>query len=93
MSAEKCLSLHQIFNCDETGLNFCLLPQSSIASSFEQSADGRKKSMDRVTLNDCSNASGSIKLPVHVIGNAKKPRCFKGTNMGFSSTVVKQMRG
>lgn len=28
---EKCLSLHQIFNCDKTGLNFCLLSQSSLA--------------------------------------------------------------
>lgn len=48
--------------------------------------------MDRVTLNVCSNASGSMKLPVHVIGKAKKPGCFKGTNMDLS-TVVKQMRG
>ena len=77
---EKGLSLHQIFNCDETGLNFRLLPESSLASSFEKSADGRKKSKDRVTLNVCSNTTGSIKLPVHLIGKAKKPRCFKGTN-------------
>ena len=37
--------------------------------------------MERVTLNVCSIASGSIKVPVLVIGKAKKPRCFKGTNM------------
>lgn len=80
MCEEKGLSLHQIFSCDETGLNFHLLPESSLASSYEKSADGRKKSLDRVTLNVCSNASGSIKLPVQVIGKAKKPRCFKGTN-------------
>ncbi len=81
MCEEKTLSLHQIFNSDETGPYFRLLPDSSLASSFEKSADGRKKSKDRVTLNVCSNPTGSIKLPVHLIGKAKKPRCFKTTNM------------
>ena len=77
----KGYSLDQIFNCDETGLNFRLLPTKTLAQSFEKSADGRKKSKDRVTLNLCSNASGTIKLPVHLIGKAKKPRCFKGVDM------------
>ena len=53
-------SHNQIFNCDETGLNFRLLPDVTLASSFEKSADGRKKSKDRVTLNLCSNASCTI---------------------------------
>ena len=74
-------SLDQIFNCDETGLNFRLLPTKTLAMSFEKSADGRKNSKDRVTVNLCSNASGTIKLPPHVIGKAKRPRCFKGVNM------------
>ena len=77
----KSYSLDQIFNCDETGLNFRLLPTKTLAQSFEKSADGRKKSKDRVTLNLCSNASGTIKLPVHLFGKAKKPRCFKGVDM------------
>ena len=39
-------------NCDETGLNFRLLPDVTLASSFEKSADGRKKPVKiRVTLN------------------------------------------
>lgn len=37
-------SLDQIFNCDETGLNFRLLPTKTLAQFFEKSADGRKKS-------------------------------------------------
>jgi hypothetical protein len=40
---EKNLLLNQIFNCDETGLRYTLLPESTLASSFEKSADGRKK--------------------------------------------------
>ena len=56
LSLHKAYSLDQIFNCDETGLNFGLLPAKTLARSFEKSADGRKKSKDRVTLNLCSNA-------------------------------------
>jgi len=78
---EKNFSLDQIFNCDETGLNFRLLPDCTLGAGFEKTAPGRKKSKDRVTLNICSNASGTIKMPVHLIGKAKRPRCFKKVNM------------
>ena len=41
------ISLDQIFNCDETRLNFRLLPEKTLAASFERSVDGRKKSKER----------------------------------------------
>ena len=78
---EKGFNLDQIFNCDETGLNFRLLPDSTLATAFEKSADGRKKSKERVTVNACANASGTIKLPLQLIGKAKRPRCFQRVNM------------
>ena len=37
---EHQLILKQIINCDETGLNFSLLPNKTLAASFEHSADG-----------------------------------------------------
>ena len=40
-------TLNQIFNCDETGLNFRLLPDKTLASSFEKSADGRRESYNQ----------------------------------------------
>ena len=58
----------QIFNCDETGLQFRLLPQKTLACLFEKRAEGRKKIKDRVTLNACANITGSIKLPLLFIG-------------------------
>lgn len=58
------LSMEQIFNCDETGLYFRLLPDQTLAASFEKSASGRKKSKDRVTINACPNATGTIMLPL-----------------------------
>lgn len=71
---KKSLSHNQVFNCDEMGLNYRLLPESTLASSFEKSADGRKKSKDRVTLNVCSNISGNVKLPIHLIGTRLKDK-------------------
>ena len=70
-------TLNQIFNCDETGLYYKLLPNKTLASHFEKRADGRKRQKERVTINACSNASGTIKLPLLLIGKYKKPRCFK----------------
>ncbi len=67
-------TLNQIFNCDETGLYYKLLPQKTLASHFEKSADGRKRQKERVTINACSNASGTIKLLLLLIGKSKKPR-------------------
>ena len=61
-----------LFNCEEKGLNFRLLPDKSLASSFEKSADGRKK-VKRVTINACANATGTVKLPLQLIGKAKGP--------------------
>ena len=66
----------QIFDCDETGLYYRLLPHNTLAGSYERREDGRKKSKDRVTVNACANVTGSIKLPLLLIGKAAHPRCF-----------------
>ena len=84
------ICLDSIFNCDETGLNYRQLPEKTLAASFERSVDERKKNKERVTLNVCSNASGTIKLPLHLIGKAKKPRCFKGINMELLPVVYSE---
>ncbi len=56
------------------------MPQKTLASSFEKCADGRKTQKERVTINACANVSGSIKLPLLMIGKSKNPRCFKNIN-------------
>ena len=66
-------SVDQIFNCDETGLYFKMLPGHTLASVHNQ-PDETKKAKDRVTINACANASGTIKLPLLLIGKAKNPR-------------------
>ena len=85
-------SLDQIFNCDETGLYYRLLPRKTLACVFEKRADGQKKCKDRVTINACSNASGSIKLPLLFIGKSARPRCFRGLNMAALSVIYKNQK-
>lgn len=67
----------QLYNCDETGLNYKILPTKTLASKKEATAPGYKKSKERVTVLACSNATGNHKLRLTVIGKSKKPRAFK----------------
>lgn len=75
------LTLDQIYNCDETGLNHRMLPKNTLAAKQDAAAPGFKKSKDRVTVLACSNASGNHRLPLLVIGKAQKPRAFKNLNV------------
>lgn len=67
----------QIFNCDETGLNFKMLPGKSLAARTEKAAPGYKRSKERVTILACSNATANLKLDLTMIGKSKNPRAFK----------------
>ena len=74
---EKGLSLNQLFNCDETGLYWKLMPNKTLVSSREKEAKGFKVPKDRVTIMPCANATGSIKFPLLFIHKSLNPRCFK----------------
>lgn len=71
------LTHHQIYNADETGLYWKILPDKTYVSSSEKTAPGLKQSKQRITFLGCTNASGSHKLTPLLIGKAKSPRCFK----------------
>ena len=53
-----------------------MLPEYTLTSVYNR-PDGTKKAIDRVTINVCANASGTIKLPLLLIGKDKNPRCFR----------------
>lgn len=74
------LTLSQIYNADETGLFWKLLPDKTFVSSLELTAPGRKTDKQRITFLACANATGSHKLKPLVIGKAKSPRSFKNYN-------------
>lgn len=71
---------HQIYNADETGLFWRLLPDKTYVSLAEKTAPGLKIAKQRITFLGCVNASGLHKIKPLVIGKAKNPRCFKNFN-------------
>ncbi|KAK9880168.1 hypothetical protein WA026_010040 [Henosepilachna vigintioctopunctata] len=71
------LNENQLYNADETGLFWQLLPEKTYVSMSEKTAPGMKTAKQRVTILGCTNASGLHKLTPLVIGKAKSPRCFK----------------
>jgi hypothetical protein len=68
-----------IYNVDETGLFFRLLPRRSYITTEEnrKTLRGTKgmKAKDRITAFACTNAAGD-KVPMAIIGSSQKPRCF-----------------
>ena len=69
-----------IYNMDETGLFFRILPKYSVLLPDEDAATtrGRKKAKERLTLVVCANATGTHKIPLCMIGKPKIPTCIKG---------------
>jgi len=66
------------------------LPSKTLVATYEKKAPGRKVLKNRVTIMICSNASGTHKIPLLVIGKVKKPRCFK--NVKVLPVVYKAQR-
>jgi hypothetical protein len=62
-----------IFNCDETGLYWKMIPDSSLST---QSIPGRKIEKARISALFCCNSDASERLPIWIIGSAKRPRAF-----------------
>ncbi|XP_062538718.1 jerky protein homolog-like [Armigeres subalbatus] len=65
---------HEIYNADESGLFFKLLPSRTLTLHDEDIAEGRKVIKSRVTFMPCSNIDGSNKLPLMLLGTAQNPR-------------------
>ena len=70
---EKGLTRENVFNCDETGLYWKLMPNKTFVTAGESAAKGSKKPKERVTLMACANAAGTVKFPLVFINN---PRCL-----------------
>ncbi|XP_042913329.1 tigger transposable element-derived protein 4-like, partial [Parasteatoda tepidariorum] len=65
-----------VFNLEETGLFFECMPCKAIMFRSEKCSGG-KLSKEWLTILVGTNANGTEKLPLMVIGKAKKPRCSK----------------
>lgn len=65
-----------IYNADETGIFYKMLPDKTMEFK-DVNCHGGKKNKERITAMVCANMSGTDKLPLLVIGRASNPRCFK----------------
>ncbi|CAM4655858.1 unnamed protein product [Lepidochelys kempii] len=79
---EGCYTADQVYNCDEIGLCFKMLPDLTLATrTNSHKREGFKQRKDRVTLLFCVNKSGSHKVRPLMIGKVRSPRCFHRVNM------------
>jgi len=69
----------RIFNMDETGIFYRVLPNSLYISKSDANRNmrgvSRMHSKDRVTLVLAVNATGTCRIPILMIGKAAHPRC------------------
>jgi hypothetical protein len=75
----KTYHIDHVYIMDETGLFFKVLPNRSYMKKSElETACGTKlmKAKDCVTLYITTNADGTDKVPLSMIGKPKEPRCF-----------------
>ena len=89
---EKTLIPEQIYNADETGLLWKCLLQRTLVSCCKKSAPEFKKAKDHLTVLGCTNATGTHKLKLVLIGKSAKPRCFKHVNMDALPVIYKSRR-
>lgn len=75
---EMQLTREQLYNADETGLFYKMLPDKTYVAACEKTAPGSKIKKERITILLCANAEGTNKIKPLVIGKAAKPRCFNG---------------
>ncbi|KAJ8958647.1 hypothetical protein NQ318_016372 [Aromia moschata] len=75
--------LDNIYNGHETSLFWKHFPTKTFVCRNETEAPGRKASKDRVTIQVCSNASGTHKIPLTVIWKSEHPRSLKNVSTEY----------
>ncbi|XP_060839515.1 tigger transposable element-derived protein 4 isoform X1 [Rhopalosiphum padi] len=76
-----------IFNCDETGLFYRILPENTMSFINEACIDGNL-SKERLTIMLCTNIDGEFEKPL-IIGKVGKYNCFKNINIDNPEIVWK----
>ena len=66
-----------IYNCDESGLFYRVLPNRTLAFKG-QKCSGGKMSKERISVLFCANMDGTDRVPLLCIGKSHNPRSFRG---------------
>jgi hypothetical protein len=69
----KLYPTEDVYNTDETGLFWLLVPDTTLAT---KAWSGRKKKKDRISVLVTVNGDGTHKVDHWIIGHANNPRCF-----------------
>lgn len=77
----------QVYNANETGLNWRQLPTKTFVTHDELHPPGRKLPKEWLTLMPCSNASGNHKLKLLVVQNKKNTSIQTHKNGIFASVI------
>ncbi|CAK8691374.1 unnamed protein product [Clavelina lepadiformis] len=88
MISDAGLTLSQVYNADETGIFWRSIPKNSQVRQGEEKTKGKKTSKERLSVLVGSNATGTHRLKLAVVGKSKKPRAFKGLNVERDLPVV-----
>jgi len=77
--------LKDIYNMDKTGLFWKAILDTTLAT---KSQSGTKRQKARLSLANCSNADGSDKIPLWIIGALMRPRCFTQARVNINSLNI-----
>lgn len=86
---ENHVARENLYNADETGFKWRCLPRATMATKDEKRVDGLKEQKERLTVMVCANGTGSLKIPLLVIGVAKMPRACRGKVLPVTYTNQK----
>jgi len=81
---------NDIFNCDESGLFFKMLPNKTVHFKGEK-CHGGTQSKQRLTVHFTTNMSGTEKLPPLIIGKTRRPRNFPKLQKGKCHFSLSQL--
>ncbi|UYV75363.1 hypothetical protein LAZ67_12003658 [Cordylochernes scorpioides] len=76
-----------IYNADETGLFFQLIPDRTLDHK-DENCRGVKRMKQRITVLLCCNSTGTDKRLLLIIGKSTKPRCFRNFSPHFYCTYT-----
>ncbi|UYV62810.1 hypothetical protein LAZ67_2002000 [Cordylochernes scorpioides] len=76
-----------IYNADETGLFFQLIPDRTLAHK-DENCRGVRRMKQRITVLLCCNSTGTDKWRLLIIGKSAKPRCFRNFSPHFYCTYT-----
>ncbi|UYV66317.1 hypothetical protein LAZ67_4001317 [Cordylochernes scorpioides] len=76
-----------IYNANETGLFFQLIPDRTLAHK-DENCRGVKRMKQRITVLLCCNSTGTDKRRLLIIGKSAKPRCFRNFSPHFYCTYT-----